>query len=131
MFYIEDDRDNISALLQKDTGLPCNMTIYGSVPLLTTRIPMRNLQGDGNLSSDRGDRFRVQQRAGLSTLSSETDFSLMALLDDLQQLGSFRWTIDLSHVGPFSPRGKQVLSALQRPCELPNTSVFNYHFGME
>lgn len=131
MCYIEDDRDNLSALLQKETGLPTGMTIYGSVPLLTTRIPMRNLQGDGKLSSDRGDRFRVQQRGGLSTLSSETDFSLMAHLDDLQQLGISRWTIDLSHIGPFSPRGKQVLAALQRPCELSNTSVFNYLFGME
>ncbi len=131
MSYIEDDRENLAELYNRPTGLPCGMTVYGSVPLLSSRIPLKNLQGEGGISSDRGDRFRVQQRGGLSTLSSETDFSLLDRQEDLLRIGASRWTIDLSHIGPFSPRGKQVFGALQKGTTLPNTSIFNYEFGME
>jgi len=131
MAYIEDDRDNLAALYARATGLPLGLTAYGSVPLLTSRISLKNLQKDGSISSDRGDRFRVQQRSGVSVLSSETDFSLLDRRQELTALGATRLTIDLSHLGAFSPRGKQVLAALQRGTPLPNTSIFNFEFGME
>ncbi|PNU21684.1 peptidase U32 [Geothermobacter hydrogeniphilus] len=131
MAYIEDDRDNLADLFSRPTGLPLDLTVYASVPLLTSRIPLKNLQKEGGISSDRGDRFRVQQRSGVSILSSETDFSLLDRQQDLAALGIRRLTVDLSHLGAFSPRGKQVLNALQKENPLPNTSVFNFDFGME
>lgn len=131
MAYIEDDRDNLAELYSRATGFPLGLTVYGSIPLLTSRISLKSLQKEGGISSDRGDRFRVQQRAGVSILSSETDFSLLDRQQDLASLGVSRLTVDLAHLGAFSPRGKKVLNALHRESSLPNTSIFNYQHGME
>ncbi|TYO99221.1 putative protease [Geothermobacter ehrlichii] len=131
MYAVEDDRDNLARLAGKKTGLACDLTVYARIPLLTSRIPLPTLQKQGSLTSDRGDRFSVQQQDGLTVLSSQTDFSLTGHLDELARLGCRNWTADLSHIGPFSPRGKEVLNALRRPRELPGTSAFNYEFGME
>jgi len=130
-YVIEDDRANLTRLAGKKTGLPCKLTVYARVPLLTSRIPLPGLQKQGSLISDRGDRFSVRQQDGLTILGSQTDFSLTGHLDELARLGCRHWIADLSHLGPFSPRGKEVLNALRRPRELPGTSVFNYEYGME
>jgi putative protease len=131
MLYIEDDQQNLGELLQIDTGLDLDMTVYASVPLLTSRIPLPALKHDSQVQSDRGEQFRVQNRADLTVVSSVSDFSLLHHLDRLGHLGCRQFTVDLSHLGPFSPRGKQVLDALQRPRPLEQTSAFNFEHGME
>ena len=124
--YIEDDRTNLGELLARDAGLATAVTVYAPVPLLTSRIPLRGLRPDSPVVSDRGEQYRVVQRGGLSILSPETDFSLLGHLATLQAAGCERFVVDLSHLGPFSPRGKQVLDALRRDQTLPGTSPFNF-----
>ncbi|GAB4183036.1 MAG: U32 family peptidase [Geothermobacteraceae bacterium] len=130
-YVLEDDRDNLAALASKESGLPCNLTIYGSIPLLVSRIDLSGLTRQGPIRSDRGEEFLVDTRTGLTRLSSRTDFSLTAFLPELERLGLKRWLIDLEHLGPFSPRGREVLAALRRPRELAGTSPFNFVHGME
>ncbi|MCF6179440.1 MAG: U32 family peptidase, partial [Geopsychrobacter sp.] len=43
--YIEDDRDNLADILRHDAGIDLALTIYGSVPLLRSRIEIRQLKG--------------------------------------------------------------------------------------
>ena len=81
--------------------------------------------------SDRGDAFRVQQRQGLTLLNSETDFSFIANLPELENFGCHHFLLDLSHVGPYSQRGKQVLEAFRRGQDPPGVSKFNYESGLE
>ncbi|RME38216.1 MAG: U32 family peptidase, partial [Deltaproteobacteria bacterium] len=130
-YVLEDERDNLAELAAKETGLPCNLTIYGSIPLLVSRIDLSGLSRQGPIRSDRGEEFLVDTRTGLTRLSSRTDFSLTAFLPELERLGLNRWLIDLEHLGPFSPRGREVLATLRRPRELPGTSVFNFVHGVE
>jgi U32 family peptidase len=131
MLYIEDDQQNLAELLRLETGLDLELTVYASVPLLTSRIPVPALKPDSQVQSDRGEPFRVQTRNDLTVVSSATDFSLLQHLERLRGMGCRQFTVDLSHLGPFSPRGKQVLEALQRPRVLELTSVFNFEHGME
>jgi putative protease len=129
--YIEDDRENLSELLSRKLPLPTALTVYASVPLLTSRIAIRNVRSDNPVLSDREDAYRVQQRQGLTWLNSETDFSFIANLQELQSFGCHNFIVDLSHLGPFSAAGKKVLEALRRGADPADTSKFNYLMGME
>jgi putative protease len=129
--YIEDDRDNLRELLKRESGLRLALTVYGAVPLITSRIPIRGVRPDTPVVSDRGDAYRVEQRGGLSVLASDTDFSLLGRLGEVQAMGCGNFVLDLTHLGPFSPEGKKVLEALRRGYEVPGTSPFNFEMGME
>ena len=129
--YIEDDRPNLSAILQRDLPIPTALTVYASVPLLTSRIKIKNVRSDNPVVSDRGDVFSVNNRQGLTWLQSGTDFSFISYLNELESFGCHRFIIDLSHIGPFSPRGKQVLDGLRRGYDPPDTSQFNYDKELE
>jgi putative protease len=129
--YIEDDRDNLGELLRRHVGLDTALTVYGPIPLITSRIPVKGLRGDQPVVSDRGDGYRVDQRSGLTVLSAETDFSLLGHLAELRGMGCGRIVVDLSHLGPFSPRGGQVLEACKAGRDLAGTSPFNFLAGLE
>ncbi len=129
--YIEDDRANLDELLARDCGLPVAVTLYASVPLITTRIHIRKLPPGQILVSDSGDRFRVESRHGLSSVRSLQDFSLISREQELLQAGCRSFVLDLSHCGPFSPQGKKVLSAFAKGARIPDTSFFNYDIGLE
>ena len=131
MLYLEDDRHNLRQLLSRETGVEPSLTVYCAVPLITSRIPIKGVRSDSLVLSDRGDAYRVEGRGGLTTISAETDFSLLGQLGELQQLGIGRMQLDLCHLGPFSPRGKAVLEAWKRGQEVPGTSRFNFDQELE
>jgi putative protease len=129
--YIEDDRENLGEILRREAGIETALTVYGTVPLITSRIPIRGVRADCPVLSDRGEAYRVDGRSGLTVLTAENDFSLLAHLTELQSMGCGRFTLDLSHLGPFSPEGKRVLEACKKGVDIPGTSSFNYSTGME
>ncbi|MEZ4601779.1 MAG: DUF3656 domain-containing protein [Syntrophotaleaceae bacterium] len=131
VLYIEDDRENLRALLSRNRGCKASIIVYGTVPLLTSRIRIRELRPGSRIESDRGEGYRLDQRNGLSVLQPETDFSLLDRLNELQSMGCGSFFIELSHIGPFSPQGKKVIEALKRGQNIPGTSPFNYERGME
>ncbi|PLX90996.1 MAG: peptidase U32 [Desulfuromonas sp.] len=129
--YIEDDRDNLREILQRDCDVKTALTVYASVPLITSRIAIKGVRSDAPVVSDRSDAYRVNQRQGLTWLRSETDFSFLANLNELEGFGCHNFIIDLSHLDPFSQRGRQVLDATRRGIDPPDISKFNYEMGME
>ena len=129
--YIEDDRKNLIDILRHQLPIPTAMTVYGSVPLLTSRIKIKNVRADNPVLSDRGDAYRVQPRQGLTWLQSETDFSFIANLPELEHSGCHKFIIDLSHLGAFSQAGKHVLDAVKRGYDPQGSSKFNYQKGLE
>ncbi len=129
--YLEDDRDNLGELLRRDTGVPLAITVYAQVPLITSRIHLKGVRSDRPLVSDRGEKYSVDSRSGLTVLTSATDFSLIGHLGELQRLGAGRFVVELGHLGPFSAQGKQVLAACKSDRPLAGTSKFNYEMGME
>jgi putative protease len=129
--YIEDDRANLADLLRRQLPIETAITVYASVPLITSRIAIKNVRSDSPVLSDRDDAYRVQQRQGLTWLNSETDFSFIANMNELQSFGCANFIVDLSHLGPFSQRGKQVLEAVRRGADPAGISKFNFEMGME
>jgi putative protease len=124
--YPEDDRDNLAALLRRDTGVETAIIVHGQIPLITSRIHLKGLRSDRPVVSDRDEKYFVQSRGGLTTISSETDFSLIGHLAELRAMGAERFVVDLSHVGAFSPRGKQILAAYAEDRPPAQTSSFNF-----
>lgn len=129
--YIEDDRDNLAELLRRDPGVPLNLTVHAQVPLITSRIRLKGVRSDRDLVSDRGEKYRLDERTGLTVLAAEQDFSLLGRLQELLRLGAERFVVELGHCGAFSPRGKQVLAAAKSDRPLTGTSPFNFDLGME
>ncbi len=129
--YIEDDRDNLGSVLSRERGSEAAITVYASVPVITSRIVIRGMRPGSRVLSDRGDSYRVDQRGGLTRVCPDKDFSLLGRLDELQKMGCGRFIVDLRHLGPFSPGGRQVLDALRRGQEVAGTSSFNYETGLE
>ncbi len=128
--YIEDDRNNILDILRHQLPIPTALTAYASVSLLTSRIKIKNVRADKPVLSDRGDAYRVQPRQGLTWLNSETDFSFIANMSELEQAGCHNFVIDLSHIGAFSQEGKHVLDAVKRGYDPAGSSKFNYQKGL-
>ncbi len=129
--YIEDERENLRQLLARQTGVAAAVTVFAPIPLITSRIPIRGVRSDTPVLSDRDEAYRVEGRTGLTVLTAETDFSLLGRLRELRAFGNHCFVLDLSLAGPFSPRGKQVLEALRREVDPPNTAPFNFEMGME
>ena len=124
--YVEDDRDNLAAVLSRETGLPLAVTVYGNLPMMVSRIALRGVRADRPLLSDRDQAYRVDDRSGLTVVRPEQDFSLVGHLGELRNMGCSRFVVDLAHLGAASPAGRQVLAAYARDAALPATSTFNY-----
>ncbi len=131
MLYVEDDRENLRDVLSRETGLLSSLILYASIPLITSRIAIRKLRPGEAVHSDTGDAFRTRKESGLTVISSDTDYSLLGKERELQKLGCRSFVIDLSHTGPFSPKGKSVLMTFRKGGVVSNTSVFNYELGLE
>ncbi len=124
--YVEDDQDNMGALLNRKTELPLAVTVYASLPMMVSRIPLRSVKSEHPLVSDRDEAYRVDNRTGLTVLRPEQDFSLVGHLGELQKMGCGRFVVDLAHLGSTSAEGRRVLAAYGQDSTLPGTSTFNY-----
>jgi len=129
--YIEDDADNMKQVVQRRGSHALYAMVYGSIPLITSRIRIPGLKGGQPLLSDRGDGYQVVSKAGLTVLRSDNDFSLCGALPQLYEMGCSGFVVDISHLGAFSPQGKKVLESFRQRRDLPHTSPFNFVAGME
>ncbi len=128
--YIEDDRENMLDLTRRSAGLDYTIVVYAQVPLMTTRVPMPRVRPESPLVSGRDEHYLVRRQKGTTTLSAETDFSLIGQLRQLRPVCA-SYVIDLSHLSAFSPEGKSILAAFQADRPVPATSLFNFACGME
>lgn len=129
---LESDRENVAALLARDFGEPLSLTVYGPLPLLTSRIPLRGTRSGDRVGSEQGEEFRLENDQGLTVLTSVNDFSIIDRLAGLPGANSARLHVDLSGCGPFSVRGRAVFQALRNGGPpLPATTIFNFERGLE
>ncbi len=127
---LEDDRENIKALLRCPLPLTLTVTIYAPLPILISRIPIKGVRPGTVLRSDQSEGYRIQAAHGLTEVTAEKDFSLSGLLDQLKALGCTSMLADLSHCGAVSPKGRRVLAALAADQPLPETTPFNFSRGL-
>ena len=127
---LESDRENLAAVLARELGVETCLTVYAPLALLTSRIPLRGIRPGDRFRSDQGEEFRLDNDHGLTVLAATRDFSLIDRLAELPR--ATRLQVDLSHCGPYSPRGRAVLAGFRHPgAPLPDTTLFNYERGLE
>jgi len=126
--YIEDDADNMAELLAADLPIQRRVLVYGGVPVITTKIRIKDVKADAPLVSDRGDEYTTAVRDGLTVITPTTPFSLTGFRRRLQDMGCGSFVVDLSQLPQNDwPR---VLDAFARGSALPGTSEFNFTMGL-
>jgi putative protease len=126
--YIEDDAENLAALLAADLPAARRVLVYAGVPVITTKIAIRGVKNDAPLLSDRGEGYEVAVRDGLTVVTPARRFSLIGFRGKLQEMGCASFVIDLGQV-PQEER-LRVIDAFRRSAELPGTTEFNFTMGL-
>lgn len=127
-FYIEDDANNISELLETGIRIEKRMIAYTSLPVMTTKIKMKDVHSSTPLQSDRGEGYLVTTRDGLQTISSTTPISLTARHAELRRKGCSSFLLDLSQ----APRESwnEIVAAFKSGRKIEGTTEFNYETGL-
>ena len=122
--YLEDDSGNLADLLAAGVDVERRMMVYSPLPVMTTKIRIKDVHANTPLRSDRGETYRVTSHDGLQTISSSLPFSLTARHGELSQKGCVSFVIDLSE----EPRERwgEILAAFKSSRELSGTTEFNY-----
>ncbi len=128
---LEDDKENIAAILRRDLGIPGIATVYSPVALISSRIPMRIREQKPILESDSGEILRLDFSTGLTVAYGGQNFSLLGHLNELQAMGCANLMADIAEFGAFSKQGKLVRTALSDDQVLPETTLMNFERGLE
>jgi putative protease len=126
--YIEDDGENMAALLAADLPIVRRVLVYGGVPAITSKIAIRSVKSDAPVLSDRGDGYEVTVKDGLTVITPTRRFSLTRFRGRLQEMGCASFIIDLSGVPP--DQWPRILEAFGRGQEIAGTSEFNFTMGL-
>ena len=97
---------------------------YSPLPVMTTKIRIKDVHANTPLRSDRGETYQVTSHDGLQTISSSLPFSLTARHSELRQKGCSSFVIDLT----AEPRERwgEIIAAFKSGRELAGTTEFNY-----
>jgi putative protease len=98
--------------------------VYSPLPVMTTKIRLKDVHANTPLRSDRGETYRVTSHDGLQTISSSLPFSLTGRHSELRQKGCSAFVIDVSE----EPRERwgEIIAAFKTGRELAGTTEFNY-----
>lgn len=122
--YIEDDSTNLADLLEVGINIERRIIVYAPLPVMTTKIRLKDVHGNVPLNSDRGEAYRVTTRDGLQTISSETPFCLTGRHSELHRIGCSSFLIDLRQ----APRENwnEIIAAFKASRPIAGTTEFNY-----
>jgi putative protease len=122
--YLEDDSANLARVLSAGIDIEQRLTVYAPLPVMTTKIRIKDVHANTPLRSDRGETYQVTSHDGLQTISSTLPFSLTARHGELRQNGCSSFVIDLSETS--RERWGEVIAAFKTGRRLPDTTEFNY-----
>ncbi len=122
--YMEDDSVNLAALLAANVAIERRMIVYAPLPVMTTKIRIKDVHSNVPLHSDRGEAYTVSTRDGLQTISAATPFALTARHNELRARGCGSFLIDLRQA-PRESWG-EIISAFKSGRAIPRTTEFNY-----
>ena len=122
--YLEDDAVNLAALLAADIAIERRVIVYAPLPVMTTKIRIKDVHSNIPLHSDRGEAYTVTTRDGLQTITAATPFSLTARHNELRGRGCSSFLIDLRQ----APRESwnEIIGAFKTGRAIAGTTEFNY-----
>ncbi|AGF79087.1 collagenase-like protease [Desulfocapsa sulfexigens DSM 10523] len=128
---IEDDRENLSSLLQGKTLGKQLVTVYSPVDLFTSRIALPVEEKNGVfLKNDRGEKLHLTVNRGLTITQADKAFSLIGLISELQEMGCCNFVLDLRGTGLATPGGQEIMMAYAEDRTIPGTILLNYEKGL-
>jgi len=126
--YIEDERANISQLLARDLKITRGVLLYAQIPVITSKIAIKEIKGEAPLSSDRGDLYSVKVKDHLTVVNAQTPFALTQYRNELRQMGCGSFLLDLSHLQP--EERERALEAYRKALGVQGASEFNFSAGL-
>lgn len=127
---IEGDRQNIQALLAGDDRAVLLVTVFGSIDLFTSRIPVPIKEQECIVENDKGDQLHLLDSEGLTVTRSEKPFSLVGQLKGLRKMGCSNFVLDMRGIGFVSSAGQEVMNAFYKDQFLPGTVELNFKRGL-
>jgi putative protease len=122
--YIEDDAANLGDLLAVPVALERRVIVYAPLPVMTTKIRIKDVHSNIPLQSDRGEEYHVTSRDGLQTITAALPFSLTTRHSELRQKGCSAFLIDLRQARRES--WGDIISAFKVGRGIAGTTEFNY-----
>jgi len=122
--YIEDDANNLSELLASNPGMELRVIAYAPLPVMTTKIRMKEVHSNIPLVSDRGESYTVSSRDGLQTICASEPFSLTARHAELRRMGCNAFLLDLTQANRES--WLDIIAAFKAGRSIEGTTEFNY-----
>jgi putative protease len=122
--YIEDDAVNLAALLAAGIAMERRVIVYAPLPVMTTKIRVKDVHSNIPLHSDRGEAYTVTTRDGLQTVTAARPFSLTARHAELRGKGCGSFLVDLRQA-PREAWG-DILGAFKAGRGIPGATEFNY-----
>lgn len=126
--YLEDERENIAALIGAGLAITPTVTVYAPIEVMTTRIKIKEASGSAPFLSDRGEGYRLRGRDGLSVISATTPFSLLGHLAELRRIGCRSFQMDLTETEPALR--DHLVAAFRADRPVQDTTTFNYERGL-
>jgi U32 family peptidase len=127
---IEDDRENIGKLQEKNGNERLVLTIFSPVELFSSRVPVPAQRKKVTLENDRGELLSLEDNRGLTITSAQRPFSLMGRIRQLRKMGCRSFGIDLRGVGFLTGEGQEIRQAFYEDRMLPGTTLFNFERGL-
>ncbi|HJV33489.1 U32 family peptidase [Geomonas sp.] len=126
--YIEDDRENMAQLLASDVKIKRSAMLYTQVPVITSKIAIKDIKGEAPLMSDRGEAYPVKVKDHLTVVSAQTPFAITQHRNELRQMGCGSFVLDLSHLQP--EQRERAIEAYRKSVGVQGSSEFNYTAGL-
>lgn len=122
--YIEDDAANLADLLAAGISVEKRVIVHAPLPVMTTKIRVKDVHSNIPLHSDRGEAYSVTTRDGLQVITAATPFSLTGRHGELRRMGCCSYLIDLRQT-PRESWGN-IIAAFKAGRGIPGTTEFNY-----
>ncbi|ABK97705.1 peptidase U32 [Pelobacter propionicus DSM 2379] len=122
--YMEDDAANLGDLLAAPLGVERRVIVYAPLPVMTTKIRIKDVHSNIPLQSDRGEEYSVSSRDGLQTISAALPFSLTGRRNELRHKGCSSFLIDLRQAKRES--WADIIGAFKAGRPMADTTEFNY-----
>ncbi len=129
-FTVETDFKNAKAAI-KGHGLPVSITVYGFIPLFTSRMDHSTFSERMPVTSIRGEKYHWQRSWGTGLLLSEHPLSLLGYRKLLEDADFAAWIIDFSNW----PRGwkfpRRPIKDIKALSRLARGRSFNFTGNLE
>jgi len=127
---LEDDKENMQSLLDSGNREALLLTVFASIDLFTSRIPVPIKEQQCTVQNDKGDLLHIVESEGLTVTRAGKRFSLLGKLKELRKMPCCDLVLDMRGIGFGTSAGQEVMGAFYDDTVLPDTVELNFKRGL-